>query len=78
MKPEYVARAYCHIDDEWDEEKGKQIALNRVLYKYYKDKVKAFNNLKKLTEKFDYDMSVYLLKQVANLKKKENFIKNIE
>lgn len=78
MKTEYVAKACCHIDDKWDEEKGMKIALNKVLYKYYKDKVKAFKNLKKLTEELDYDMSKYLLRQVTNLKKKENFLKNIE
>lgn len=78
MKTEYVAKAHCHIDDEWNEEKGMKIALNKVLYKYYKDKVKAFKILKQLTEELDNDMSKYLLRQVASLKKKENFLKSIE
>lgn len=78
MKTEYIAKAHCHIDDEWDEEKGMKIALNKVLYKYYKDKVKAFKILKQLTEKLDIDMSKYVFRQETNLKKKENFLKNIE
>ena len=34
---EYVGVAHCHPNDEFDVEKGKEVARNRVLMSYYKD-----------------------------------------
>lgn len=37
----FVGKAICHKDDEWDEEIGKKIAKDRLLQKWYevKDRV---------------------------------------
>ena len=34
---EYFGVAHCHPNDEFDEEKGKAVARNKALMRYYKD-----------------------------------------
>lgn len=34
----FIGKAVCHEDDEWDEEKGKTLAKERLLQKWYKIK----------------------------------------
>ena len=43
LHDKYVGKAICHEDDEWNEEIGKQIAKDKVLFKYYADKTDTFN-----------------------------------
>ena len=45
LKPFYIGKAKCHPDDTWDEEKGKQLALYRMLQKYYTTKLKYSKQL---------------------------------
>ena len=51
LSDRYVGKAICHIDDEWDESIGKEIAKNKALSKYYEDRVKIYNYLCKKFEK---------------------------
>ena len=34
---EYFGVAHCHLSDEFDEEKGKEVARNKALMSYYAD-----------------------------------------
>ena len=46
MKDSYVARARCHEDDTFDVEIGKELAKNRVLFKYYEDLTKVLQKIR--------------------------------
>lgn len=41
----YKAKATCHAEDTWDVEKGKRIALCKVLKKYYEAKDKVMDKI---------------------------------
>lgn len=43
MKDCYVGKAKCSLEDKWDKDTGKRIALCRALVSYYHDKHKLFN-----------------------------------
>ena len=43
LKPEYKATTSCMECDEYDNEKGKDIAKRKMLYHYNSDKVRAIN-----------------------------------
>lgn len=43
----YKAKATCHAEDTWDVEKGKRIALCKVLKKYYEAKDKVMDKIAK-------------------------------
>lgn len=45
IKDTYKAKATCHAEDTWDVEKGKRIALCKVLKKYYEAKDKAMDKI---------------------------------
>lgn len=70
LKPEYVGVAKCHIDDVWDEEKGKKIALNKALFIYHRDKLDAFRSLLNITQDLHEDMIEICEKQDKFLCKK--------
>ena len=55
LKPYYLGKAKCHPDDIWDEEKGKQLALYRMLQKYYLDRARYSDELLK-SIKNQYDL----------------------
>lgn len=55
LKPYYLGKAKCHPDDIWDEEKGKQLALYRMLQKYYTDRARYSDELLS-TVKNQYDL----------------------
>ena len=43
----YKAKATCHPEDTWDVEKGKRIALCKVLKKYYEAKDRMMDKIAK-------------------------------
>lgn len=43
----YKAKATCHAEDTWDVEKGKRIALCKVLKKYYEAKDMVMDKIAK-------------------------------
>ena len=43
--PKFIGKAVCHEDDEWDEEKGKALAKERLLQKWYKIKSEVLERL---------------------------------
>ena len=45
MRPTYSVVVRCHPDDEFDEEKGKRLALDRLADKYTKSLNKHLDNI---------------------------------
>lgn len=43
----YKAKATCHVKDTWDVDKGKRIALCKVLKKYYEAKDRVLDKIAK-------------------------------
>ena len=43
----YKAKSTCHVEDTWDVEKGKRIALCKVLKKYYEAKDRVLDKIAK-------------------------------
>lgn len=48
---EYYGVAYCHPKDEFDVEKGKEVARNKALMSYYKDMEKCMYEVSSLFNK---------------------------
>ena len=60
LKPYYLGKAKCHPDDIWDEETGKQLALYRVLQKYYLDRARYSDELlKSIKNQYDLIQKIY-------------------
>lgn len=69
MKRIYTGIAKCHPDDNWDEEKGKELAKDRLLAKYYKDYLNIFEKIlfkinrfsSEVEKKFQYGIKRHIL-----------------
>lgn len=69
MRRVYKGVAKCHPDDDWDEEKGKELAKARLLRKYYKDYAHLFGKIlfkidrfySEVEKKFNYGRRRYAL-----------------
>lgn len=69
MRRVYNGVAKCHPDDDWDEEKGKELAKARLLRKYYKDYAHLFGKIlfkinrfsSEVEKKFHYGLRRYSL-----------------
>lgn len=48
LQPKYIGIAKCAPEDEFDENIGKSIALDRMLVKYHKDCAKIYRQLSEL------------------------------
>ena len=70
MRPTYSVVVRCHPDDEFDEEKGKRLALDRLADKYTKSLNKhldnIFNSLDKSLDKLAEYIADYEYKTMIN------------
>lgn len=59
LKDTYEGKSVCHKSDEWDENTGKRIALDKMLIKYYKDKVNAYDYARVYLKDFHMKLGQY-------------------
>lgn len=59
IKDTYIGVAKCSPEDEWDEEKGKKLALVRAKRKRSKDINKTLYHVIEVMEREIYDLNMY-------------------
>lgn len=68
LKNEYTGTAKCNPEDKWDEETGMTLARNRMLCKYYTDKIDRLNRCEDLINNQLNLISVYTNRYVEKAK----------